>query len=146
MAAATPPRSGLQYWLPLVLWVAAILGASSIPGTTLARVGFSVKDSLAHGVEYGVLGFLIARGEIMVRGRRAVTAWGSAAVGAALLGALDESYQHLIPGRFPSVSDWVADAVGAALGAGIALVVYIPAKRRLERSGNPAAAGREEEA
>jgi len=145
MAPTPSPRPGLQYWLPLVLWVAAILGASSIPGSALARVGISIQDSLAHGVEYGVLGFLIARGEIMLRGRGVVGAWLWAALGAMALGAVDETYQRFIPGRFPAVSDWVADAVGAALGAGIALVLYIPARRREERPGNPAAKGREEE-
>ena len=145
MAETAPSRSGLQYWLPLVLWIAAILGASSIPGPALARVGLSIKDSLAHGVEYGVLGFLIARGEIMLRGRSAAAAWAVAALGAIALGALDETYQRFIPGRFPAVSDWIADSIGAALGAAIALVLYIPARRRSGRPGNPAATGREEE-
>jgi len=36
-------------------------------------------------------------------------------VGAAY-GALDEWHQSLVPGRDPSVGDWVADAVGVVLG------------------------------
>jgi hypothetical protein len=42
--------------------------------------------------------------------------------------------------------DWVADAVGAALGAAVALALYIPARRRELRRKHRAAGGREEEA
>ncbi len=42
---------------------------------------------------------------------------------ATLYAVTDELHQAFVPGRTPSVGDWVADAMGAALGAVVALGV-----------------------
>ena len=43
----------------------------------------------------------------------------AAALGA-LVGAVDENYQRLIPLRDPSFADWIADLVGTTSGAALA--------------------------
>jgi VanZ family protein len=118
------PDPSIQYWLPLVVWIAAILAVSSIPGPTLALVGFSVQDKIAHASEYSVMGFLTCRWLLGVRVRppRALTL--STLMGAGL-GAADESWQRLIPGRECSARDWVADVIGIALGVTAAGIYYL---------------------
>lgn len=123
--ALTLPRakSTLHFRLPLLLWVAVILAVSSIPGPTLQGVGFTVQDSLAHLVEYAILGFLAYR-LLRAEGRGVTGALlGSLILGAAL-GALDENYQRVIPGRMTTWADYLADLTGAALGALVAAVYY----------------------
>lgn len=102
-------------WALVGAWVALQLTATSLPGDAVPDVGFDA-DELAHVVMYGVLGLLVvralrhgARGTAPVR---LLLAWPVLA----LFGALDEWHQRFIPGRYPSVSDGVLDAIGAALG------------------------------
>ena len=47
-----------------------------------------------------------------------VGGWGIALAVSAVVAALDETYQAMVPGRFPSVLDWVADVIGASIGSG----------------------------
>jgi VanZ family protein len=44
-----------------------------------------------------------------------------------LMGALDENYQRLTPGRTCDLHDWYADALGGTLGT---TLTYLYAKRR----------------
>lgn len=69
-----------------------------------------IPDYLLHFSVYGILGFFLYRA--LGGGVRGV-------LGAALLGAFygltDELHQSFVPGRDPSVSDWIADAAGSGL-------------------------------
>jgi VanZ family protein len=89
--------------------MAGIFYLSSRPGN---EVGLPAPwDKLAHFLAYALLGFLLARG---LDGRRA--AFGIAS----LYGLLDEFHQSFTPGREVSLGDFLADALGAALGAFLA--------------------------
>jgi VanZ family protein len=46
----------------------------------------------------------------------------AAAVIASAFGATDEVHQSFVPGRNADVADWVADTLGAAVGALVATV------------------------
>ncbi len=120
----SPAPSRLAFRLPLLVWMGVILAVSSIPGPTLQMVGFSVADSFSHGFEYAILGFLayrLFRAEGKSRGR----AWLSSVLLAALMGAVDENYQRLIPERISSWSDWAADITGGGIGGAVAIVYYV---------------------
>lgn len=56
-------------------------------------------------------------------GLRGGRGWALALIAGAAVGAMDECYQKLVPGRFPSVFDWMADACGAAIGSALAPIV-----------------------
>ena len=89
---------------------------SSVPGSRLDDIGFSVPDKLVHGLEYAILGFLALRAQSragIIPGRRIVLVAILIGIG---VGALDENYQRLIPQRDSSAKDWVADVVGTAFG------------------------------
>jgi VanZ family protein len=72
---------------------------------------------VGHLVLYGVLGLLLCLAlrapGTQARGRSALLALAIAAT----YGIVDEWHQQWIPSRTPSVWDWVADAIGASLGA-----------------------------
>ena len=59
---ATPRRSTLTAWLPVVLWAAVIFAFSSVPslGTGLGAWDVVLRK-LTHVSEYAILGFLLAR-------------------------------------------------------------------------------------
>lgn len=124
-------------WWPPLLWMAVIFTLSAQP--SLPRLAPSEWERLvttaAHGGEYLVLGWLLARGfrgpRPALGGRLAIAAWAVAA----FYGAGDELHQAFVPGRTPDAFDLLADAAGAALGVGLAAVRRAPAPsaRRLPR-------------
>ena len=117
-------------WGPVVAYVALILTLSSIPNLRAPR-GLRAPDKLIHFVEYGVLGFLLRRAV----GLPGVRGWALASGIAVAIGGLDERVQSMVPGRDPSILDWCADGLGAALGAWL--------QPRLARSGDPSRGDRE---
>lgn len=110
-----------------------ILAVSSIPEPTLQKVGFSVKDYLAHGIEYSILGFLSFR-LFRAQGKSPLRAWLWVIVVVIFMGAVDENYQRLIPGRTTSLSDYAADLVGSSAGGLIAIVYYALTDRMRARA------------
>lgn len=105
----------------LAAWVALTFLLTSIPGPDMPDM-FPGADKLAHLGFYAVTGLLCAlwRRE---SGARAAAAVVQGLAFAALVGAVDEVHQALIPGRFPDALDWLADAAGGGLGASLSSVL-----------------------
>jgi VanZ family protein len=75
-------------------------------------------DKLVHFTMYGVLGLLAARAALSTgRGARTLLVL---LLSILLLAVVDEVHQHFIPGRSMDVHDWMADALGAAVGIAFA--------------------------
>ncbi len=110
------------------LYAALIVALSSIPGKSFPDVRWLSYDKLIHLGEYAIFSILVCRAAASFRleGRFLL---GIAIILAGLFGALDELYQLLIPGRDSSFADWLADQVGAVLGA----VSYIWWNRRRDQ-------------
>jgi VanZ family protein len=109
-------------WLLFGCWMLVVFGLSSIPNLSPPAAELPLADKLCHLGEYAVLGALFARG-LGGAGRGAARAVLPAALVGMLVGALDEFYQSLVPGRSTSGWDWLADTAGAALG-GLAWTRY----------------------
>ena len=109
------------YWTPVVLYAGTIYYLSSqshleehLPSFLLE----AVSDKVLHAVEYGVLAFLCCRAFRWAAGpavaRQAVVL---AIVTASIYGITDEVHQVFVPLRESSWQDWLADTIGAAIGA-----------------------------
>ena len=102
-------------------------------GTSLPQEAVPLQtsgiDKVLHFSIYTVLAFLLTRQISEDTSRwRAVA---GALVIAIAFAAVDEWHQRFIPGRFPELADWLADAAGAAVGA-IAYALFF------HRGGHPA--------
>jgi VanZ family protein len=112
-------RALLGAWAPPAAWCALVFTGSSFPLRTDAHL-FHGADKVAHLLEYGVLGFLLARAAGIARPR-----WGTGAVvlAAAVLGTLygasDEGHQSFVPERTAEWGDLAADACGSLLGGAL---------------------------
>jgi VanZ family protein len=97
---------------PALAYAALIFFLSSQSSFPVPK-GIWTADKLLHCVEYAVLGALTARA-LAAFGRGGVVplAW----LLAALYGVSDELHQSLVPGRSAEVLDAVAAAAGALLG------------------------------
>jgi VanZ family protein len=117
-----------RVWLvwPL-LYMAILSGLSAIPGPTPGQEPEGLATSLAwvpptlqnglHLPAYGLLAWLWFRGL-----NRHFALGSSLVVGVGLtagFGLIDEWHQAFVPGRFPSATDVVADALGAGVAAGL---------------------------
>lgn len=123
-------RAKLLPWVPALLWMGAIFGASTIPGSAIPG-GYSTYGHLGEYAILGVLLFLAAR---------RTPPWTRAAllslVIASAYGVTDELHQFLTPGRTPDPADWAADTVGAAVGIAltVAVLLVLLARRRSDEA------------
>jgi VanZ family protein len=113
----------LWYWLPVLVYVTIIFVLSAQPNLQ-SPFTFQNGDKLAHILEYGGLGFLLARA---FRGARPDTAplihsLTALIIGMAI-GVSDELFQAHVPGRDSNPLDFLADTIGLAL-AQLAFLVF----------------------
>lgn len=110
------------YILPIIIWCGAIFILSA--QTSLPSVAVNNFDKLAHAFVYAIMGALFCRAYLGYGGkpRPAVLL---AVFFASAYGASDEVHQMFTPGRTPEVLDWVADTVGAAIGAASWAYVFV---------------------
>lgn len=105
-------RPGIKRWLrglPAVAWAGMIWFLSSlpdVPGTSWLDVPHA--DKVAHAGLFFVQAVLLRWA-----GLGFAAAWGFAVV----WGGIDELHQRSVPGRNPDLLDFLADTVGALIGA-----------------------------
>lgn len=122
MSAASKP------WLAAaIVWTAAVLVVNSISVSAPTwQPPFAAADKLTHMFMYGVASFSWRRAVATRRGSATV----GVLAGMALLGALDEWHQRIVPGRSADPIDWLADVLGASLGVG--LWYWLQARKRVQ--------------
>jgi VanZ family protein len=117
-----------SYWAAL-LWAAFILLLCGLPGEDLPNIDFweiNIEDKLAHVFVFAVLAILMVIGST----RSAKTQLSRKLVLSIILigvlyGALTEILQGwLFPSRYMSLSDFIADALGAILGTVFAFLYF----------------------
>ena len=126
----TQPKVGsgrlvLTRWLPLLAYVALVFILSAQPNLSVPGT-FRYRDKVMHLLEYGPLGFLLARAlRATLRVPMPVVAAIMAVALGILVGATDETIQRFTPGRESSIYDVAADTVGLT----IAQFIYLAATR-----------------
>jgi VanZ family protein len=129
------------FWLPPLGYMTAIFYVSSLPSP---QIGGETPDYVLHALEYFLLALLLIRLFLSLphpvllnlaafvpffnKTTATFRAWHAACLLGALIsilyGASDELHQYFVPGRHCSLSDVIADAFGAFLAYGIALLDY----------------------
>jgi VanZ family protein len=109
------------YWAPVVLYAGMIYYLSAQPHPEEQLPSFllkNVSDKVLHGVEYAILAVLCYRAfRWGLNGHVAARALIIAIVAASLYGVTDEVHQLFVPFRESSWQDWLADTIGAGIGA-----------------------------
>ena len=110
-----------RYWMPLVLYTGAIFyfSAQSHPEDQLPSFVFEeASDKVLHLVAYGILSLLCYRAFRWAAGPAvARQAFVLAILTASFYGITDEVHQAFVPFRESSWEDWLADTIGAVIGA-----------------------------
>lgn len=118
-----------RFWLPVLVYLAGIFTLSAQPHLR-APIEFPNSDKLYHLLEYGGLGWLLARAlHEALPGkpwwRRALIAIGIGIV----IAASDEVFQSTVPGRESTVFDALADTLGVATAQWLYLRITLRAER-----------------
>jgi VanZ family protein len=113
---AAPPRWWLAlYWLlPSIAYAGLIFYLSNQP-SPLPFLTSRFSDKLLHVVEYAAFAVVATWGLSHLAALPGAARW--AALIGSIYGATDEFHQWFVPHRSADVGDWVADTVGALLGA-----------------------------
>jgi hypothetical protein len=111
-------RSRWWLWGPVLLQMALIFGASSIPN--LRNLPGGISDKSGHSIGYAMLSGVLLRA--FAGGRLRGVTWKVgllAIVLATFYGVTDEFHQLFVPGRSADRYDVLADCVGATIGVAI---------------------------
>ena len=100
-----------------MIWLGAILTATSLPGSVLPHTQVRYADKGVHFFMYGGLGLLLARAMHNPPRTTRLRVVFAAVVMVIAIGALDEWHQQYIQGRSAEGADWMADSIGGLIGA-----------------------------
>ncbi len=106
----------LYHHFPWQILMVTIFILSSISQQDLPKFTEKISDKLLHFIVFGLLGLLMvysfkySRNNFLQKNASCC-----ALIFTSLYGILDELHQILIPGRFCSFGDWLADTLGALL-------------------------------
>ncbi|WP_455378117.1 VanZ family protein [Petrachloros mirabilis] len=116
-----PDYRWVAYWLPAVAYAGVIYYFSSLPHPEEKLPKLLLEafgDKSLHMAEYAVLSVLFYRAFRWAAGARVARhALVLAIAVASFYGLTDEVHQAFVPNRESSLFDWLADTVGAAIGA-----------------------------
>ena len=103
----------LIYYMPVVIWAVIIIIVSSLPHPYIIKSSWTKYDKVAHFIEYGVFGFLLARALWHKNNNNVtlITIIMSLFI-AGVFAGLDEFHQKYIPGRIGSLDDFMANISG----------------------------------
>jgi len=118
----------MSYWAALI-WAAFILLLCGIPGEDLPNVDFweiNIEDKLAHVFVFAILGILLVFGAWRFDNNKVNIRLVLVLISLGIMyGAITELLQGwLFPTRFMSLSDFIADSLGAILGTVFAFFFY----------------------
>jgi VanZ family protein len=104
-------------WLPALLWAGFIFFVSAQPKEAFERFGLTglLLTTMGHLITYAVLMLFVSLA--LHYGSKIPTRFVlvTAFVVIALYGLTDEYHQSFVPGRTPTLIDWLVDLAGAAV-------------------------------
>lgn len=107
----------IKYFYPVFTWAVLIFISSSLEGPSLPPLEVWSLDKLIHAGVYGILAFTSLRafshyGDVKNKNVSWIVGWSVAFCFA--YGASDEIHQIFVRGRYASLLDFLADAIGIA--------------------------------
>jgi hypothetical protein len=131
-----PRRPGFfVHVVPALLYVLAVFYGGSVGVATVTAVPFLSFDKLLHGVAFAGMQLVVFRAVRFQLPRLELARHNLLTLClVSAIGALLEFYQLALPHRSAELLDWVADTLGAALGAAFLQLVARRRRRRRPRA------------
>ena len=113
----------LLYCVPILFYLALILGLSSMSSLPFRLSPGLHLDKLIHFFEYAILAFLVVRAvSAMSWPARSWSIWLVSSLLVLAVGCADECYQSIVPNRSSELLDLLADGLGGMVGSGLYLI------------------------
>ncbi len=113
----------LLYCLPILFYLALIVGLSSISSLPFRLSPGLHLDKVVHFFEYAILAFLVARAvAAMSWPAQGWAIWLVSSLLVLAVGCADECYQSIVPNRSSELLDLLADGLGGMVGSGLYLI------------------------
>jgi len=110
-------RRFIKFWFPAVIYAILIFWFSSMEKPLGIEFGSGITDKLLHVLEYAVFGILLMRALYC---SDSSMSWRITILIAFMIGAFygftDELHQSVVPGRYATAADFVADIIGVLAG------------------------------
>ncbi len=112
------PNSANNTWINALLilmisgWITMLfIESSQPPAEIMGKV--PGLDKIAHLLAYGILGLMVCALSFRLKYKPKIPLLSIPLLFVSLVGAIEESYQHFVPGRTASLADLLADICGA---------------------------------
>ena len=122
----------IKWALPSILWTALLLVLTWHPKIEVPDIGFDAQDKIAHLFFFGFWGFLMCRTVSKNEINRVPYAVKVTIIAGLFFTIIDECIQGIIPGRYASVSDGIANMLGVWLSTPIFRHIWLPWRMRAE--------------
>jgi VanZ family protein len=113
--------------VPTLVYMGAIHYVSSLPAAVLPIPPYADDRALHFAVYFGLGILLMFTAAAFATGRRSARAYLPCAAIGVWYGAIDEWHQSFVPGRDPSMIDWIFDAGGVASAV---VLIHLLLRRR----------------
>jgi len=128
--------NNFKYKIPAIIWAITLFTLSSIPGNNVPSVGFNHADIVAHIIVFGIFGYFLAMAFSAPNHLGNKKRFMMAILVGVIYAFSDEYHQSFVPGRFPSVSDLVADGISLMFGGLVFRFYPLGLKRPQPDSGS----------
>lgn len=123
-------KKTLANWAVVFIYGTVVFYLSTRPLEFYPPIEIRFFDLFVHAVIYGLLALFLARALVLGARTKRLVFCTIAVAAASIYGALMEWCQAYVPTRTPSLSDVIANLVGACLGVGLYVLHYKLRKSR----------------
>ncbi|MBN1480351.1 VanZ family protein [candidate division KSB1 bacterium] len=120
----------VKWELPLILWTCILLALTWYPRVEIPDLGINAEDKIAHIIVFAVWGVLMSRSVSKYEIKQMPFAVKVTILTGTLFAIVDESAQIVIPGRYFTFYDGIANILGIWLSPVVFHYIVLPLKRR----------------
>lgn len=106
-------------FIPAVLWAILLFFLSSLPSESVPTLKIKHEDLVLHFLVYVIFGYFLGIATRPSLRTNALKGFIIAVLVGIAYGATDEFHQTFVPGRLATVSDFIADSLGAVAGLSV---------------------------
>ena len=121
----------MKWKFPAIAWTFILLFLTWYPKLKVPDARFDASDKIAHVMVFVLWGILMCRAASKYEIKRTSYAVRVTIITGTLFAIIDESVQHLIPGRIFSMYDGLANIIGVWLSILVFVYLLQPMKNRL---------------
>lgn len=123
-----------KWQLPFILWTLTILVLTWYPKVEIPDIGINAEDKIAHMIVFSLWGVLMLRMLSKNEINRFSFAVKLLIISGVVFAVIDESVQAMIPGRFFTIYDMLANVIGVLVSPLLFRFLHLPVVQRFSQT------------